>query len=95
MTTVSLVNQLIYYAIPLFVITMILEALLVRGKDVRGYEKRDSAASLAMGLGNVAIAAGFKVLSFGVFVWLYQFRLFDIPQDLWVWPLIIVCDDFC
>ena len=46
------------YAIPLFLVTLALEPLALarlrlRGRDVRGYERRDTIASLGMGIGSL------------------------------------------
>lgn len=55
-------SALIYYAIPAFLLTVALEALWAsrarrERSELRGYEARDTWASLAMGVGNVLIAA--------------------------------------
>ena len=51
-------NDVILYAIPFFVIFMVLEALSYRlhaAEDERGYEARDTGTSLAMGIGSVVL----------------------------------------
>lgn len=93
-------SSLIHFAIPAFILTMILEALWARravaeGRAIRGYEKRDTAASLAMGIGNVVISIGTKVLSFGAMTWLWQHRLIDLPRAWWTWVLLFFAEDFC
>ncbi|MEM9695804.1 MAG: sterol desaturase family protein, partial [Myxococcota bacterium] len=99
----------ILFAIPFFVITMALEAWVwhrrrpgpspsetapVRGERGR-YELGDTAVSLSMGLANMAIAAGFKVASFGLFLWAYEHRVWTVPNVWWAWPLLILGEDFC
>lgn len=92
---------LIYYAIPFFLATVALEAWLVRrreGKDgarLAGHTSKDSFASLAMGVGFLAVEAFLKLLPFAGLAWLYQFRLFDIPVVWWSWILLLFAEDFC
>jgi sterol desaturase/sphingolipid hydroxylase (fatty acid hydroxylase superfamily) len=35
----------------------------------------------------------FKAFALGAMVWLHQFRLLDIPNAWWVWPLVIFAED--
>ncbi len=86
---------IIAFAVPVFLLLIVGEVLLGRRGGVRGYELRDTFASLAMGLGNVGIAALTKAVMFGSWVVLYEYRLFDIGDAWWVWPLLIVAEDFC
>ena len=82
-------------AIPFFVLAIILEVLLARHRKVEAnYETRDTAVSLAMGLGsNVAglITGG---LVFAATVWVYEHRLFTIPMTaVWAWVAIFLLED--
>jgi sterol desaturase/sphingolipid hydroxylase (fatty acid hydroxylase superfamily) len=88
-------SVIIAYAVPIFLLLLVLEALVGRRGGVRGYEVRDTFASLAMGLGNVGIAAITKGVMFATWVVLYEYRLFDLGHSWWVWPLLIVAEDFC
>ena len=87
---------MILYAVPVFLLCIGLEAWLLRERrDLRGYEARDTAASLAMGLGNVILAAGGKVAAVALWSGLHRFALFDLGREAWVWLLLIPCEDFC
>lgn len=88
--------HLIYFAIPAFVLTMLGEWWLThRGRGGRrGYTPKDTAASLSMGLGFLAISAAAKVAAYGGYYWLYQFRLFEIAPVWWAWLLLLVAEDF-
>ncbi|MFO0709824.1 MAG: sterol desaturase family protein [Sandaracinus sp.] len=94
-------SVLIYYAIPFFLVTVVLEAVgttraRARGAKILGYERRDTLASLTMGVGNVLLAAGVKSVWVWVWTLLYAHRLFDLPEDAWwSWALLLVCEDFC
>ncbi|MBX3183086.1 MAG: sterol desaturase family protein [Polyangiaceae bacterium] len=86
----------ILFAIPAFFATMLLEYLIVRRRRVgKGYAGRDTAASLTMGVGNLAISFSVKAVSFGLYVWVYQYRLLDIPlTGWWVLPALLIAEDF-
>ncbi|AKF03770.1 Sterol desaturase [Sandaracinus amylolyticus] len=92
-----MMSTLIYYAIPAFIITVALEALYVRQRaNVRGYETKDTFASLTMGVGNVLIAGVVKIGVIALWLFLYEHRIFDLPVSAWwVWLLLFVCEDFC
>ena len=82
-------------ATPLFILTIILEIVLARfGKAKAEYETRDTAVSLAMGLGSgVAglITAGAAVAAT---LWAYQHRAFTIPMGaIWAWVAIFLLED--
>lgn len=88
--------DLVLWALPVFIVTMWLEWRLTRKQDVRGYWLKDTAASLSMGVGNLVVMGATKGLLLGLFIWLHQFRVFEIPTDtLWAWALLIVSEDFC
>jgi sterol desaturase/sphingolipid hydroxylase (fatty acid hydroxylase superfamily) len=92
------VDGLIAVAVPAFLALIALEAWVERrhpDRARRGYEPRDTAASLAMGVGNVVVAAGTKLGAAAVFYFAYQFRLFEIGASWQAWLLLILCEDFC
>jgi len=90
-------STIVYVAVPLFLMLMAAEIWRTKGlaDRVRGYEWRDTVASLSMGLGNVAISMGTKVVTLAVFAALHRHALFDIGFVWWAWPLAILGDDFC
>src|SRR5690606_2499554 len=88
--------ELIYYAIPFFFLTMFIEGRrLAKHPELKGYEKNDTRASLAMGIGSVFVSAAAKIPEVAMYVALYEFRLFDLPNVWWVWALLIVAEDHC
>jgi len=88
-------STLIFYAVPAFLALLILESVLTARRRMRAYEARDTAASLAMGIGNVAISLVTKGAALGLFTWLHQYALFDIGVSWWAFALVILGDDFC
>lgn len=90
--------DVILYAIPVFVICMILEALAFRflpDDDMPGYEPRDTATSLTMGIGNVLINIGWKTVVLAAYAGAYLLAPFHLPADNpLTWIALFVADDF-
>ncbi|NNC82917.1 MAG: sterol desaturase family protein [Flavobacteriales bacterium] len=85
--------NLIHLAIPGFVILMIVEIILTRKMHEDNYEVKDSAASISMGLGNVAVGLISKGLILAAFMLMYRFRLWEIPVTWWSWILLFFVED--
>lgn len=90
--------DLILYAIPVFALCLFLEMAsfyFLPDDDERGYELRDSSTSLAMGLGNVAVNVGWKLVVLAVYAAVYQLSPLSLPADNpWTWVVLFVADDF-
>jgi len=92
------VSNLVLYSIPAFVVLVLLELAWTRKHPaLRGYETRDTFASLSMGLINVGISAGAKFLSIPMFAVLYEHRLVDVVAALgvWSWLVLLFAEDLC
>jgi sterol desaturase/sphingolipid hydroxylase (fatty acid hydroxylase superfamily) len=90
------IPNLIYYAIPFFIVTVIFESIVISKKQPKSFHLKDTFASLAMGIGNVISNLLSKLLVVFVLVFLYEnFRLTTIPFAWWSWLLILFADDFC
>ncbi|MGH8877402.1 MAG: sterol desaturase family protein [Stackebrandtia sp.] len=66
----------VIYAVPFFVLFVILEALLVRFRpddDERGYELRDAATSMTMGAGSQVVGFAWKFASIFVYAAAYEY----------------------
>ncbi|HUO72252.1 MAG TPA: sterol desaturase family protein [Solirubrobacteraceae bacterium] len=92
-------TAILYYAIPFFVLLLIVEAVSYRhlgeDMDLIGYELRDTRTSMTMGLGSVAINVGWKIVVLATYVGLYELtRLRLSPHDWWTWVLLFFADDF-
>lgn len=81
-------------AIPVFIVAMIVEMFAIRSGAKGQYEWRDTATSLVMGLGNTFAAVIFGSTVVAIGVWLYQFKLFDIPVTWWSLALCLLGEDF-
>ncbi|MDX2089959.1 MAG: sterol desaturase family protein [Kofleriaceae bacterium] len=91
-------SNLILYSIPAFVALLLIElAWSRRHPEVKGYETRDTAASLSLGLMNVGINAGTKLVSIPIYIWLYDRRVVDIPAAIggWSWLVLFFAEDCC
>jgi sterol desaturase/sphingolipid hydroxylase (fatty acid hydroxylase superfamily) len=89
--------DLIVYAIPAFVLLLVVEAVSFRvaaREDLKGYEAQDTRTSLSMGIGNVLINVGWKAVVLVIFAGLYELTPLRIPTEaLWAWALLFVLDD--
>lgn len=98
-------SNLVLYSIPVFIIAIVVEAIWAsRHPEARGYEKRDAAASMSMGLANVIVSAFTKALSIPLFIVLYEHRIVDIVDigdigDIgsawWAWLVLLFAEDLC
>ncbi|HEX7286316.1 MAG TPA: sterol desaturase family protein [Candidatus Angelobacter sp.] len=86
--------NLIHLAIPGFLLLVLAEV--VAGAVMRRelYQLKDTAASLTMGVGNVIIGLGAKLVIFGVFAFVHKFAIFKIGYTWWAWVLVFFTDDF-
>jgi len=86
--------NLIELAIPGFVLLMAMEAIAdsIMRRDL--YEVKDAAASITMGLGNVAVNLVAKTMQLAIFGLIYRFRIFNLGYQWWVWLMLFFCDEF-
>jgi sterol desaturase/sphingolipid hydroxylase (fatty acid hydroxylase superfamily) len=90
------VSNLVLYSIPAFILMMVVEGLWLRHRaDLKGYEKRDTAASLTMGLASVIVALFAKLLSIPLYAVLYEHRIADIGGAWWSWLVLLFAEDLC
>jgi len=90
-------TEVLYYAIPFFVLLLVVEALSfrhAREDDLVAYSVADTRTSLAMGLGNVAINVGWKAVVVVLYAALYELTPLRIPTGaVWAWVLLFFLDD--
>ena len=80
-------------AIPAFVALILLEMWLTKRRGVGRYDWRDAGTSLSLGLGSTiaGILTGGAVLALSL--WVYGFRMLDVPWTWWAFALCFVLDD--
>ncbi len=91
-------SNLVLFSIPAFIVLMALEIVWAkRHPEHVGYAKRDTATSLSLGIMNVAIAGGAKLLSIPFYALLYEHRLVDVVAPLGnvAWVVLFVAEDCC
>jgi len=92
------VFDLIRCAIPVFVICLVAEALsfyLLPDEDEVGYEFRDSRTSLTMGIGNVIVNIGWKLVVLAAYAGAYLLAPVHLPAaNPLTWIALFVADDF-
>lgn len=86
--------NIILFAIPFFIVSMLLEIYVTITHGIKTYEPKDAFSSIAMGLGNVFLGFFSKALVLIAFFYIYDnFRLFTIPIVWWSFILIFFADD--
>lgn len=86
----------IVFAIPVFMLTIVVEAWLARRRGLEIYDSADAVTSLHLGMFS-QVAAGFSGLFLvGIYILVWQdFRVFDLSaSNLWVWLFALVGYDF-
>ena len=86
--------NLIHYAIPIFIVTVIIEVILTVKVKMEDYAYKDAITSIVMGLGNVAIGIFTKGIMLTVFYFIYtSVHVFTIPFAWWSWILLVFAED--
>jgi sterol desaturase/sphingolipid hydroxylase (fatty acid hydroxylase superfamily) len=91
--------NLILFAIPFFVGLLAIEWISFRhtgdGRDdLKGYDAKDTATSIGMGLGYMVINLGWKLVVVAAYAGVYELTPLRIPSDAWwAWVLLFFADD--
>ncbi|QEC46554.1 sterol desaturase family protein [Baekduia soli] len=89
--------EVLYYAIPFFVLLLIVEFLSYRHLEedgLIGYDLRDTRTSLLMGIGNVAINVVWKLVVVAAYAGLYALAPWHLSADNpLVWVALFFADD--
>jgi sterol desaturase/sphingolipid hydroxylase (fatty acid hydroxylase superfamily) len=91
--------NLILYAVPYFVALLAIEWLSFRhtgdhDEAMAGYDVRDTATSLSMGLGNLFINLGWKLVVLVIYTAVYELTPLRVPSGAWwAWVLLFFADD--
>jgi sterol desaturase/sphingolipid hydroxylase (fatty acid hydroxylase superfamily) len=90
-------TKVLLFAIPLFVLLLVLEALSYRfapDEDERGYLRRDSVTSLSMGFGYLIVEAGWKLVTLAAYIGVYELTPLRLSaHDPWTWVVLFLADD--
>ena len=91
--------EVLYYAIPFFVLLLVVEWLSFRfarddHDELVGYDLADTRTSLTMGLGNVAVNVVWKLAVVTIYAALYELTPLRLsPEHWWVWVALFLADD--
>jgi sterol desaturase/sphingolipid hydroxylase (fatty acid hydroxylase superfamily) len=90
------VSWLVLASIPMFLGAIVVERWLAAGRrGIVGYEIHDTFASLAMGVLNVIISAGAKLLAIPLLQLVYDHRIADVGGAWWSWIVLLFAEDCC
>jgi len=81
------------YAIPFFILLILIEMIWAWRKAPDKYEPRDTLTSLSLGVGSSVAGLFTGGAVFALAMWLYQFRITDIGWTWWAWAICFVLDD--
>ncbi|MFM8845043.1 MAG: sterol desaturase family protein [Gammaproteobacteria bacterium] len=86
----------IIYAIPVFMITILLEAWVARRRGLQVYDLPDAITSLNFGTLSQVSGVFVRVFTFGIYVYVFEnLRLYTLPQEqIWVWIAALIAYDF-
>ncbi len=82
------IPDIVTYAVPGFVLLILIEMLYVRASKHGRYQALDSATSMSMGFGNQVSGLLIGGFVLACYAWASQFRLFDLG---WTAPVLVAC----
>ncbi|MEG3124519.1 sterol desaturase family protein [Sphingomonas sp. GB1N7] len=85
--------DIVSYAVPGFVLLVLVEMIVARVRDRTRYEPKDTLTSLALGLGSTLAGALTAGVAFAMAMWVWQFRIFEIGYAWYWFVLAFVIDD--
>ncbi|KOY84740.1 C-5 sterol desaturase [bacterium 336/3] len=88
-------NDPVTYAIPLFIIAVLVELFIDVKEKLQVYHKTEAWASIAMGAGSVVINLFTKFMYFVLFSYIYEnWAFWQLGVVWWVWLIAFFADDF-
>ncbi|UJP65726.1 sterol desaturase family protein [Mongoliitalea daihaiensis] len=86
--------NIILYAAPILIGLVALEWFLSYKQKKDYYDSKDTIAATFIGLVNVGMSAGIKVLTFGIILFFYNLVPWAIPHTWWAYVLCFIWIDF-
>lgn len=89
-------RSIILYAIPFFLLTVIIESYVSYKQKRKFVEAKDSLTSISLGIGNLIIGMLTKAIGFGSVLYVYDnFKLQEFAFDWWpIWVFTFFAEDF-
>ncbi len=85
---------LIVWATPVMIGLVILEWIVSYREKKDFYDRKDTLAATAIGVGNLLTSAAVKVLVFGSIIFFYNLVPWSVPHTWWAYVLCIIWIDF-
>lgn len=86
--------NIIVYAIPFFVISVLVEYYVFTKRNSKKYNIKDAISSISMGIGNVILGVFSKIIVLFIFYLVYDnIKLFDIPITWWSFLILFFAED--
>ncbi len=82
------------YAIPGFLLLIVIEMMWSARRAPEKYEPRDTLTSLGLGVGSTVAGALTGTVVLTMALWLYEHRVVTIGWQWWAWAACFVLDDF-
>ncbi|NBM14790.1 sterol desaturase family protein [Streptomyces sp. GC420] len=89
--------DVVLWSIPAFLLLTVVEIVSYRihpDEDAEGYETKDAATSIGMGLGSLLFDAFWKIPIVAIYAAIYEFTPFRVPVLWWTIPLMLLAQDF-
>ena len=86
--------QIMLYAIPVFFLLIGLELLVARLRHTKLYSLPDAVTNMSCGIQQQVTGVLFKTILFTGYVWVYEHRLWTIPEVWWSFLLVFIGVDF-
>lgn len=87
--------NLIVWAVPAMVLFSALEMYISYRQDRKYYEKKETIGSILVGLGNLVVSGGIKVVMLYAVVWLYNLVPWRMELNWWTFIPCYVIYDMC
>jgi alkylglycerol monooxygenase len=85
----------VFYAIPLFILLVALEAFYSYKKNKKLYRLNDTIANFSLGIGSQIAGALSKVVLFGIYIYIFKhYAPIHQPQTWWSFVLCLIIFDF-
>ncbi|MFZ1807210.1 MAG: sterol desaturase family protein [Cyclobacteriaceae bacterium] len=86
--------NIILYAAPVMISLVVIEWIVSYLKKRKYYDSKDTIAATVIGLGNVAISAALKIITFAIVLFFYNMVPWSIPYIWWAFILCFIWIDF-
>lgn len=87
-------NKYLIYVIPIFIFFVIFEMIADAVTHKKSYKFEDTITNISLGVGQQVIEALVKTVFSFLFLWVYKYSIFKIPDTVWTFLAVILTCDF-